>query len=144
MPLTAEPWRVAFLALTVVGCATPQTEWNPAGYYVTNQSVYGCDSFEGAKGTVMKQTAILSLSLQRRLLASLDHAASMDEALRKQLDEYRDHLMCWYETPEKNVELTLGAFCDSPLEIEFHARGEEWHVAFAERAIVECLPRASR
>jgi hypothetical protein len=142
--VSVKRWLVTLTALTFVGCATPNSEWNAAGYYVANGSVYGCDSFESKKGTVMKQTAILSLSLQRRLLALLEHAVSADEALRRQLDEYRDHLMCWYETPEKDVELTLGALCDSPLEIVFHSQGGEWYMASAERAIVECqLPNTS-
>jgi hypothetical protein len=134
-------WVVNCSALALVGCATTQqSEWNAAGYYVANNAVYGCDSFEGRKGTVMKQSAILSLSLQRRLIALLEHAASTDEALRKQLDEAQDQLMCWYETPEKEVQLSLGALCDSPFQIEFHPQGGEWKITFAERALVDCPP----
>jgi hypothetical protein len=132
---------LATAVLLLAGCATPHSEWKPAGYYVTDQRAYGCDSFEGAKGTVMKQTAILSLSLQRSLLGLLDQAASKDPDLRKELDDHRDQLMCWYETPEKNVELSLGAFCDSPFEIEFRLRGGEWRLSSAARAIVHCSRR---
>ena len=86
----------------------------------------------------MKKTAVLSLSLQRRLLGMLDRAASADEGLLEELDNYRDQLMCWYETPEKNIELSLGAFCDGPMRIAFHPQGEEWAIASALRAIVTC------
>ena len=102
---TPKSWVLASAILLFVGCATPQSEWKPAGYYITDQSVYGCDSFEGTKGTVMKKTAVLSLSLQRRLLGLLDHATSADKGLLEELDDYRDQLMCWYETPEKDIEL---------------------------------------
>jgi hypothetical protein len=129
---------VASAVLLVVGCAAPQSEWKPAGYYITERSVYGCDSFEGQKGTVMKKSAVLSLGLQRRLLGLLDHTASADKDLLKELDNYRDQLMCWYETPEKDIELTLGAVCDGPFEVTFHSRGEEWVVSSASRAIVTC------
>jgi len=131
-------WVVASATLLVVGCATPQSEWKPAGYYITDQSVYGCDSFEGRKGTVMKKTAVLSLSLQRRLLGLVDHAASADKYLLKELDNHRDQLVCWYETPEKDVELSLGAFCDGPFRITFHPQGEEWIVSSSYTAIVTC------
>jgi hypothetical protein len=86
----------------------------------------------------MKQTAILSLKLQRRLLALLNQSASEDEKLQKDLADYRDHLVCWYETPEKDIQLSLGGWCDSPLQIEFRQRSGEWSLVFAERAIVEC------
>ena len=78
----------ASAALLFVGCATPtpQREWKPAGYYITDQTVYGCDSFEGAKGTVVKKTALLSLSLQRRLLGLLEHAASADEEVLREME----------------------------------------------------------
>ena len=131
-------WVLASAVLLFVGCATPQSEWKPAGYYVTDQSVLGCDSFEGEKGTVMKKTAVLSLSLQRRLLGLLEHTAAADKDLLQELDNYRDQLMCWYETPEKDIELSLGAFCDGPFGITFHPRGEEWVVSSASRAIVTC------
>jgi hypothetical protein len=131
-------WILAAATLLFAGCATPQSEWKPAGYYVTDQSVYGCDSFEGAKGTVMKRTAVLSVSLQRRLLALLDSAATADKDLLKELDDHRDQLVCWYETPEKDVELSLGFLCDSPLVITFHGRDAEWIVSSAGRAIVQC------
>ena len=135
-------WVVNCSALALAGCATtPQSEWNAAGYYVANHAVFGCDSFEGRKGTVMKQSAILSLSLQRRLIALLERAASTDEALHQQLDDYRDQLMCWYETPEKDVQLSLGALCDGPLQIEFHPQGGEWKMVFAEQALVHCTPK---
>jgi len=126
------------IALLFVGCATPQSEWKPAGYYITDQTIYGCDSFEGRKGTVVRKTAVLSLSLQRRLLGLLDHAASADKDLLKELDNYRDQLMCWYESPKKDIELRLGALCDDPFEITFHAQGKEWVVSSASRAIVLC------
>ena len=131
-------WVSASAVLLFVGCTTPQSEWKPAGYYITDQSVYGCDSFEGKKGTVMKKTAVLSLSLQRRLLGLLDHAALADKGLLEELDNNRDQLMCWYETPEKDIELSLGALCDSPFEITFHPRGDEWIITSASRAIVMC------
>jgi hypothetical protein len=131
-------WVVVPAVLLFVGCATPQSEWNPAGYYITDQSVYACASFEGAKGTVVKRTAVLSLSLQRRLLGLLDHTASADEGLLKELDSYRDQPMCWYETPEKDIELSLGAFCDGPFQITFHPRGDEWVVSSALGAIALC------
>ena len=136
-------WVAASAALLFVGCATPtpESEWRPAGYYITDHSVLGCDSFEGAKGTVMKKTAVLSLSLQRRLLVLLDHAASADEDLLKELDDRRDQLACWYETPEKDIELSLGELCDSPFRVTFHPRGEEWLVTGADRAIVLCHSR---
>jgi hypothetical protein len=121
-----------------VGCKTQQSNWNAAGYYVANHAVYGCDSFEGKKGTVMKQSAILSLSVQRRLTGLLERAASTDESLHKELDDARDQLMCWYETPEKNIQLSLWALCDSPLQIEFRPQGGEWHLASADRALVHC------
>jgi hypothetical protein len=124
----------------LAACAVQRSEWRTAGYYVTNQSVLGCDSFEGKKGTATKQTAVLSLMLQRRLLALLDQSASQDESLQKQLDAYRDHLMCWYETPENDIQLSVGAFCDSPLRIEFHSHSGEWSLTSAERAIVSCPP----
>ena len=135
---TPKSWVLASAILLFVGCATPQSEWKPAGYYITDQSVYGCDSFEGTKGTVMKKTAVLSLSLQRRLLGLLDHATSADKGLLEELDNYRDQLMCWYETPEKDIELSLGALCDSPFRIYFRPRGEEWVISSASRAIVVC------
>jgi hypothetical protein len=128
----------ASAALLFVACATPRSEWKPAGYYVTDESVYGCDSFEGKEGTAVKHTAVLSLGLQRRLLGLLDHAASADKDLQKELDDFQERLACWYETPEKDIELTLGAFCDSPFEITFHPRGGEWIISSASRAIVEC------
>ena len=131
-------WVLAPAVLLFVGCATPQSEWKPAGYYITDQSVYGCDSFEGTKGMVMKKTAVLSLGLQRRLLGLLDDAASADKSLLEELDNYRHQLMCWYETPEKDIELSLGALCDGPFEITFHFRGEEWIVSSASMAIVMC------
>jgi hypothetical protein len=131
-------WVLASAVLLFVGCATPQSEWKPAGYYITDQTVYGCDSFEGQKGTVMKKTAVLSLSFQRRLLGLLDRAASADNSLLEELDNYRDQLMCWYETPEKDIELSLGAFCDGPFQIIFSPRGDEWVVSYALRAIVMC------
>ena len=84
----------------------------------------------------MNRTAVLSLSLQRRLLGLLDHAAGADKDLLQELDNYRDQLMCWFETPEKDIELSLGAFCDGPFRITFHPRGEEWVVSSASRAIV--------
>ncbi len=129
----------AIFTVVLVGCAVPKSEWKSAGYHVTNQRVLGCDSFEGKKGTAMKQTALLSLNLQRRLLALLNKSASEDEKLRKHLDDYRDHLMCWYETPDNDIQLSLGEFCDSPLEIEFRQHSGEWQLMFAERAIVECM-----
>ena len=129
---------VTSAALLFSACATPHSEWKPAGYYITDQRVYGCDSFEGAKGTSMKQTALLSLGLQRRLLGLLDQAASADNDLQKELDSFREQLMCWYETPEKDIELSLGALCDSPFQIIFHSRGEGWAVSSASRAIVMC------
>ena len=131
-------WVSASAVLLFVGCTTPQSEWKPAGYYITDQSVYGCNSFEGKKGTVMKKTAVLSLSLQRRLLGLLDHAALADKGLLEELDNNRDQLMCWYETPEKDIELSLGAFCDSPFQINFRPRGEGWVISSASRAIVVC------
>jgi hypothetical protein len=131
-------WALAPAVLLFIGCATSQSEWKPAGYYITDQSVYGCDSFEGAKGVVMKRTAVLSLGLQRRLLELLDHAASADKRLLEELDDYRHQLLCWYETPEKDIELSLGALCDGPFEITFHSRGEEWVVSSASMAIVMC------
>ena len=130
----------AVSAVFLVGCAAPRSEWRPAGYYVTTQPVLGCDAFEGKAGTPMKQSAVLSLMLQRRLLTLLDQAASQDEKLRNDLEAHRDQLMCWYETPESDIQLSLGAFCDSPLEIEFHSRSAEWTLRSAELAIVECLP----
>ena len=134
---------VASAALLVVGCATPtpQSEWKPAGYYITDQTVYGCDSFEGAKGTVMKKTALVSLSLQRKLLGLLEHAASADKDLLSELDDHRDKLLCWFETPEKDIELSLGEHCDSPFLITFHPRGEEWLVTGASSSIVLCHGR---
>jgi hypothetical protein len=129
---------VTSAVLLFVGCATPQSEWKPAGYYTTDQRLYGCDSFEGTKGTAMKKTAVLSLNLQRRLVGLLDRTASADEFLRKELDNYRDRLMCWYETPEADIELSLGAFCDGPFQITFHPRGDEWIVTSASMAIVMC------
>jgi len=140
-------WLVASAALLFAACATPQqSEWKPAGYYVTNQPVLGCDSFEGKEGTVMKKTAVLSLGLQRKLLALLDRAASADQDLLKEFDNYRDQLACWYETPEKDIELSLGELCDGPFQITFHPRGEEWVVSSALRAIVLChsAPRSAR
>ena len=131
-------WVLSPAILLFVGCATPHSEWKPAGYYITDQSVYGCDSFEGKKGTVVRKTAVLSLSLQRRLLGLLDHAASADKGLLEELDNYRDQLMCWYETPEKEIELRLGTTCDSPFEIIFRPRGEGWVISSASRAIVMC------
>ena len=131
-------WVLASAVLLFVACAAPQSEWKPAGYYITDQSIYGCDSFEGTKGTVVKKTAVLSLSLQRRLLGLLDHAASEDKDLLEELDNYRHQLMCWYETPEKDIELSLGALCDSPFEIDFHPRGEEWVISSASKALVMC------
>jgi hypothetical protein len=131
-------WVLASALLVFVGCATRQSEWNPAGFYITDQSVYGCASFEGRKGTVVKKTAVLSLYLQSRLLGLLDHAASADKGLLEELDTYRAQLMCWYETPEKEIELRLGAHCDSPFEINFRRQGEEWVISFASRAIVLC------
>jgi hypothetical protein len=131
-------WVLASAVLLLVGCATPQSEWKPAGYYITDQSVYGCDSFEGKKGTVVRKTAVLSLSLQRRLLGLLDHAASAEKGLLEELDNYRDQLMCWYETPEKEIELRLGALCDSPFQINYRPRGEGWVISSASRAIVVC------
>jgi len=89
----------------------------------------------------MKKTALLSLSLQRRLLGLLDHAASADEDLQKELDDHRHKLACWFETPEKDIELSLGEICDSPFQITFHPRGEEWVVSDANRAIVLCHGR---
>jgi len=140
--LTAAPMQLfavvsaAFLA----GCAAPKSEWKAVGYYVTNQSVLGCDSFEGKKGTSVKRTAVLSLKLQRQLLALLGESASQDEKLQKDLDDYRDHLTCWYETPENDIQLSLGEFCDGPLQIEFRERSGQWSLTVGERAIVECLP----
>jgi len=134
-------WIVAPAALLFVACVTPHSEWKPAGYYVTDQSVYGCVSFEGAKGTAVKRTAVVSLSLQRTLLQLLDSTASTDEDLQKELDNYRDQLPCWYETPEKDIELGLGAYCDGPFEITFHPRDGEWVVSSASRALVECPTR---
>jgi hypothetical protein len=129
---------LASAVLLCVGCATSQNEWRPAGYYITDQSVYGCDSFEGKKGTVMKKTAVLSLGLQRRLLGLQDHAASADKDLFEELDNHRDQFICWYETPEKEIELSLGPYCDSPYRIKFGPRGEGWAVSSALRAIVLC------
>jgi hypothetical protein len=129
---------LASAILLFVGCATPQNELKPSGYYITNQFVYGCDSFEGKKGTVTKKTALLSLGLQRRLLGLLDQAASADKDLLEELDNYRDALMCWYETPEKEILLRLGPHCDDPFEIYFRPRGEGWVLSFASRAIVMC------
>jgi hypothetical protein len=134
-------WVLASAVLLFVGCATTQSEWKPAGYYITDHFVVGCTSYEGKKGTVVKKTAVLSLSLQRRLLGLLDHAASADKDLLKELDDLRDQLMCWYETPEMDIELSLGALCDSPFEINFHPRGEEWIISSASRAIVMCHGR---
>jgi len=134
-------WVLAPAVLLFVGCATPESEWRPAGYYITDHLVVGCTSFEGKKGTVVKKTAVLSLSLQRRLLGLLDHAASADKDLLEELDNHRDRLMCWYETPEKDIELSLGALCDSPFEINFHPRGDEWIISSASRAIVMCHSR---
>jgi hypothetical protein len=131
-------WVLASAVLLFVGCAAHQSEWKPAGYYTTNQSVYGCDSFEGMRGTVVKKTAVLSLNLQRRLLGLLDHAASADKGLLEELDNYRDQLMCWYETPEKEIELSLGLQCDDPFRINFRPRGEEWVISSASRAIILC------
>ena len=131
-------WVLSPAILLFVGCATPHSEWKPAGYYITDQSVYGCDSFEGKKGTVVRKTAVLSFSLQRRLLGLLDHAASAEKGLLEELDNYRDQLMCWYETPEKELELRLGAHCDSPFEIRFRPRGYGWDISSASRAIVMC------
>ena len=131
---------VVSAALLIVACATPRHEWKPAGYYVTNQRAYGCDSFEGKKGVVVKQTAVLALGLQRKLLGLLDQAASADKDLQKKLDYFREALLCWFETPEKDIELNLGAFCDGPFEVIFHARGEEWIVTSADWAIVTCSP----
>lgn len=138
-----DSWVAASAALLFVGCATPtpQSEWKPAGYYITDHSVLGCDSFEGAKGTVMKKTAVLSLSLQRRLLGLLDYAASADEDVLRELDDHRDQLACWYETPEKDIELSLGEICDNPFQIIFHPRGEEWVVSGTFEAIVLCHGR---
>jgi hypothetical protein len=127
-----------FAVLLFIGCATPQSEWKPAGYYITDQAVLGCNSFEGRKGTVMKKTAVLSLNLQRRLLGLLDRAASADKGMLEELDNYRDQLLCWYETPEKEIQLSLGALCDGPFEITFHPRGEEWVISSASQAIVMC------
>lgn len=132
------PWMVAIGSLLLVGCATPYNEWQPSGYYVTNEMVYGCDSFEGAKGTVMKKTAVLSLSLQRQLLDALNQAASTDEDLTKKLDEHRDNLLCWYETPEKDIELSLGTFCDAPYQVTFRQQGQKWTVVHGLQTIVEC------
>jgi len=132
---------VVIAATFFVACTTPQNEWKSAGYYITDQSIYGCDSFEGKKGTAVKQTAVLSLGLQRKLLELLDHAASADTDLQKELDDFREGLMCWYETPEKNVELSLGAHCESPFQITFHPHGGEWSISSASRAIVLCHTR---
>lgn len=129
---------LASAVLLFVGCAAHQTEWKPAGYYVTTESVLGCDSYRGRKGVVVKKTAVLSLGLQRRLLALLDQAASTDKGLSEELGNYRDQLMCWYETPEKDVELKLGAFCENPFEITFHLRDEKWVISSASKAIVLC------
>jgi hypothetical protein len=131
-------WVAAFAAVLFIGCATPQSQWKPAGYYVTDESIFGCDSYAGTKGTVMKKTAVLSLGLQRRLLGLLDHVASADNGLLKELDNTRDQLACWYETPEKNIELSLGAFCDSPFQIIFHPQSDGWSIVLASRAIVSC------
>jgi hypothetical protein len=86
----------------------------------------------------MKKAAVPSLGLQRRLLGLLDRAASADKWLMEELDNYRDELMCWYETPEKDIELSVGAFCDGPFRITFSTRGEEWVISSASRAIVMC------
>jgi hypothetical protein len=130
----------AISAALLAGCTAPKSEWKPVGYYVTNQSVFGCDSFEGKKGTSAKRTAALSLKLQRQLLALLGQAASQDEKLQKDLDDYRNHLACWYETPEAGIQLSLGELCDGPLQIEFRERSGEWSLTSGERAIVECPP----
>jgi hypothetical protein len=139
----SKSWVMAPAVLFFVGCVTPADDWKPAGYYTTDQSVYGCDSFVGTKGTVMKKTAVLSLGLQRRLLELLDHRASADNGLTEELDKSREQQMCWYETPEKEIQLSLGALCDSPFEITFLPRGEEWVVSSALRAVVMChsIPR---
>jgi hypothetical protein len=131
-------WVLACAALLFVGCAAPRSEWKSGGYYITDQSIYGCDSFEGKKGTVMKKAAVLSLSLQRRLLKLLDQAASADRSLLEELDNYRDQPVCWYETPEQDIQLSLGVFCDGPFRITFHARAEEWVITSASRAVVIC------
>lgn len=148
MSVTPARLAAALLAMTaeivLVGCATPKSEWKPAGYYVTNRTIFGCDSFEGSKGTPVKQAAILSLQLQRRLLTLLDRAAATDEKLKEELDNYRDQPMCWYETPEKDVQLTLGSFCDGQFQLEFHRHDEEWGLISFGPALVECLPVRSR
>jgi hypothetical protein len=129
---------LASAMLLFAGCATPRSEWKPAGYYITDQFVYGCDSFEGKEGTVMKKTALLSLGLQRRLLGLLDQAASADDSLLAELDNYRHQLMCWYETPEAEIELSLGALCEGPFRIAFRPQGDKWILSSASHAIVIC------
>ena len=37
--------------------------------------------------------------------------------------------MCRYETPEKDIDLSLGALCDSLFEMHFHPLGEEWIIS---------------
>jgi hypothetical protein len=140
--VTASQLVAAVSTALMVGCVAPKSEWNSEGYFVTNQSVLGCDSFEGKKGTAMKRTAILSFHLQRRLLALLEQSAAADEGLKKDLTEYRDHLACWFETPEGDIQLSLGEWCDGPLLIEFRHRSGQWSLTSALRAIVMCPTQA--